>query len=87
MTATERSFLIKRALLRALADCQGYAATESAVREACSIKIDFLRPTTAEIDAQLRTIDAERLAVSRPSERGTKYTITDNGQLWLDANA
>ena len=87
MTATDRTFLIKRALLRVLADCLGYAVTESALREACSIKIDFLRATTAEVDAQLRAIDAERLAVSLPTERGLKFKLTDAGQLWLAENA
>lgn len=86
MTTAERTFLIKRALLRALADCGSYAVTESALVEAAAIKIDHLRATTAEIDAQLRAIDADRLCVALPTERGRKYKLTDAGALWLAEN-
>jgi hypothetical protein len=83
----ERGFMIKRALLRALAECGIYALPESALIESVSIKIDHLRPTTAEIDAQLKASDTERLCVSTNTERGRKYQITDAGSLWLAANS
>jgi hypothetical protein len=86
MNATERAWVIKRALLRALDECGKYAVPESALVESALIKIDHLSPTTAEIDAQLRVIGTERLSVSLPSERGTKWQINDAGRLWLAAN-
>ena len=83
MTPAERNFLIKRAVLRALADCGTYAVLEGALVEAALIKVDHLRPTTAEIDDQLRAIDSARLCVALPTERGRKYKITAAGLLWL----
>lgn len=86
MTSAERSFLLKRALLRALADCAGFPALDTAIREAALIKIDYLRPTTAELDAQFAAIDTERLAVALETPRGRKLQLTDAGSLWLAAN-
>ncbi len=83
MTATERTFLLKRAVLRALADCRGFAVLETALHEAVAIKVDHLQPSTAEIDAALRTVDTERLSVGIPTERGRKVKLTDAGNLWL----
>ncbi len=87
MTAADRKFLIKRALLRALQDCAGYPALETAVREAAEIKIDFARPTVAEFDEQLRAIETDRLVVALPGERGRKLKLTEAGALWLAENA
>jgi len=86
MNATERTFFLKRAVLRALDECRGYAVPESALRESVGIKVDHLAPSTAEIDAALRTADAERLSVAIPSERGPKLKLTDAGRLWLAEN-
>ncbi len=87
MTPPDRRFLIKRALLRALADSRGYPLLDSALRDAAEIKVDFLRPTMAEIDEQLRIIETERLAVAVESERGRKFQLTDAGTLWLASHA
>lgn len=87
MTPAERAFTIKRALLRVLSDCLGYAVLEQAVRDAAELKIDHLKPTVAEFDAQLRTIETERLAVVVNCERGRKYKLTDTGTAWLAENA
>ncbi len=86
MTGTERLFQIKRAVLRALADCSGFAVREEVIREQTLLKIDFLQPTTAELDMVLNNVDADRLSVALPSERGRKLQITDAGRLWLAQN-
>lgn len=87
MNAADRKFLIKRALLRALDDCAGFPATETAVREAAGIKVDYLRATVAETDAALAEIETDRLATALPSERGRKFSLTDAGRHWLAQNA
>ena len=87
MTTTERTFTIKRALLQILADCGNFAVREDSLRDNLSLRLDYLSPTTAEIDAGLRAIDIERLAVALPSERGRKLKLTDAGRLWLAENA
>lgn len=86
MTAAKRTYLIKRALLRTLHDCGGFPVTEETLRDQASIKLDFLQPTTAELDAGLGTIDTERLSVALPSEAGRKFKLTDAGRLWLAEN-
>lgn len=86
MNATDRTFFLKRAVLRALDECSGYAVPESALRESVAIKVDHLAPSTDEIDAALRTVDTERLSVAIPSERGPKLKLTDAGRLWLAEN-
>lgn len=83
MSDADRPFFLKRALLRALADCRSYPVLEAALLEAAKIKVDFLRPTTAEFDATLRAIDLARLAVTYESERGRILKLTDAGTLWL----
>jgi|GEM_PF-5865211 len=86
MSPGDRAFLIKRALLRSLADCQGYPVLELPLRESCEVKIDYLQPTTAEIDAAIRAIDIDRLCVAVKTERGRKFDMTDAGRLWLAQN-
>lgn len=87
MTPADRAFLIKRAVLRALEDCGDFPVTEAALREHVTIKIDHLRPTTAELDAVFRSLDTLRLVVALPSERGPKFRLTDAGRLWLAEHA
>jgi len=87
MNAPERTFLLKRALIQSLADCGSYPVREESLRDQATLKVDFLQPTTAELDAALRTIDTERLTVALPTERGRKLQLTDAGRLWLAANA
>lgn len=87
MNATDRTFFIKHAFLRALQDCGAYPVREETLREQAVLKVDYLQPTTAEMDAVLRTIDADRLAVALPSERGRKLKLTDAGRLWLAENS
>lgn len=84
--STDRKFLLKRALLATLLDADGYPLREEALREHAQIKVDYLRLTTAEIDAAVREIDTARLATSLPTERGRKFQITDAGKLWLAEN-
>ena len=86
MTPAERTYQLKRAVLRALDDCGGYVVREEVVRDQAALKVDYLAPTTAELDAALRTIDEERLAVALPTERGRKLGLTDAGRLWLAQN-
>lgn len=86
MNPTDRKFLLKRALLRALADCGRFPVTGPALREAASVKVDFLDPTVAECDAAMAEIEAERLATALPSERGNKFSLTDSGRHWLAQN-
>jgi DNA-binding PadR family transcriptional regulator len=87
VNTTERTFFIKRALLLALEECGEKPVQESALRMSIEVKVDFLEPTTAEIDTVLRAIDRDRLCVSLPSERGPKYRLTDAGRLWLAENS
>jgi len=86
MNAAKRTYLIKRALLRTLAECGDYPVIEEAVREQAEIKLDFLQPTTGELDAGLKDIDANRLASALPTERGRKLQLTDAGRHWLAQN-
>lgn len=86
MTAAERIFQLKRAVMRSLADCAGYPVREELIREQAAIKSEYLQPTTAELDMVLNHVDAERLSVALPTERGRKLQITDAGRLWLAQN-
>lgn len=87
MNATERHFQLKRAALRSLADCGGYPVREESIHEQTSLKADFLQPSTAELDAVMRELDAERLSVALPTESGRKLKLTDAGRLWLAEHA
>ncbi len=82
----ERNFFLKRALLHSLADCAGYPVIESALLASAAIKADHLRPTTAELSEQLRSIDTEKLATGVNTERGRMWKLSVSGQMWIAEN-
>lgn len=87
MSPGDRSFLLKRAVLRALEDCGEFPIGETALREAAALKVDHLRPTVAELAASFFAVEQAQLAVALTTERGRKYRLTDSGRLWLAEHA
>jgi hypothetical protein len=86
MNPTQRNHLLRRAALRSLDDCGPYLCPEDALVDSISIKAEHLNPTFAEMGTVLRGIEADRLATALPSERGRKWSLTDEGRHWLAQN-
>ena len=86
MSLSDRAYLMKRALLRTLAECGDYLLRESALFEQATLKVDFLDPTLSELKSALRAAEAAQLVLGIAAERDRKWKLTDAGRAWLAEN-
>ncbi len=83
---TPRQIDVHRAVLQALSNIPaGLLMTEAMLRNDAARMI-LPRPTTLEIDSDIRHADAIRRIAGIQTEEGTKFAITDAGRLWLETN-
>ena len=83
---TPRQISVHRAVLQALANVPvGYLLTETMLKADASRQV-LPRPTSSEIDAEIRHADVISRIQGIDTEEGIKWQITDAGRLWLANN-
>jgi hypothetical protein len=79
-----REHFIKRAVIGCIAGLTGRPHLESSLIDEVSVKLHHqLRPTTAEIEQQVRLADQAGLIIGVHTEIGRMFKLTVAGQLWL----
>ena len=83
---TLRQIQIARALLAALSAVPADLLLAEEVLRADAARMVTPRPTTAEVDAQIRYLDEKRRIAGIAGESGMSWQITDAGRLWRAQN-
>ncbi len=80
---TRRAISLRTAILTVLANLpSGYLLPDDLLRTDAS-RLVAPRPTTAELDQQIREADISRQITGVPSDEGTKWGLSDVGRAWL----
>lgn len=83
---TIRQTSLRRALLHVLSLVPaGYLLTDDLLRADAS-RIVCPRPTTSELDSEIRDADTARLMTGVQSETGPAWKLSDSGRAWLAEN-
>ncbi len=80
----DREYIVKRAVLRCLAQCGDYMLLDQHLFCELELKVPQLR--RAEMDSALRDLESRSRVLSVKSERGEKWRITDAGRADLLEN-
>jgi hypothetical protein len=81
-----RQTSIRRALLTALDQVQGFLLPDALLRTEASRLVTGGRPTMAEFDREIAEADKGRLIIGVTGEDTMKWKITESGSLWLAEN-
>jgi hypothetical protein len=79
---TARQHTTDRAVVRVLKDALGFLVPAEALQDACSVKLDHLKPTVAEIGEAIRHAERSGRVLGLTTETGTKYKLTEAGEAW-----